>query len=85
MQYKKNLWEVETGRRDGTISNDQEALRNIPAPSSTLDVLLANFSSKGLGLQDLVVLSGTRTHKHLPYSLSTHKAYVRTYVSNVQD
>jgi peroxidase len=58
MQYKRNLWEVETGRRDGTVSSDQEALADIPAPTSTFDVLLSNFSSKGLGLQDLVVLSG---------------------------
>ncbi|TVU20817.1 hypothetical protein EJB05_30414, partial [Eragrostis curvula] len=60
-QYKKNLWEVETGRRDGTVSSDQEALRNIPAPTSTFDILLSNFSSKGLGLEDLVVLSGGHT------------------------
>ncbi|KAL6626168.1 hypothetical protein ACP70R_029894 [Stipagrostis hirtigluma subsp. patula] len=60
-QYKKNLWEVETGRRDGTVSSDQEALDNIPAPTSSFDILLANFSSKGLGLQDLVVLSGGHT------------------------
>jgi len=60
-QYKRNLWEVETGRRDGTVSSDQEALDDIPAPSSTFDILLANFSSKGLGLQDLVVLSGGHT------------------------
>ncbi|OEL35782.1 Peroxidase 24 [Dichanthelium oligosanthes] len=60
-QYKKNLWEVETGRRDGTVSSDQMALDNIPAPTSTFDILLSNFSSKGLGLQDLVVLSGGHT------------------------
>ncbi|PUZ56819.1 hypothetical protein GQ55_5G366900 [Panicum hallii var. hallii] len=60
-QYKRNLWEVETGRRDGTVSSDQEALADIPAPTSTFDILLSNFSSKGLGLQDLVVLSGAHT------------------------
>ncbi|KAF8660494.1 hypothetical protein HU200_057644 [Digitaria exilis] len=60
-QYKRNLWEVETGRRDGTVSSAQQALANIPAPSSTFDILLANFSRKGLGLQDLVVLSGGHT------------------------
>ncbi|RLN22044.1 peroxidase 27-like [Panicum miliaceum] len=60
-QYKRNLWEVETGRRDGTVSSDQEALADIPAPTSTFDILLSNFSSKGLGLQDLVVLSGGHT------------------------
>ncbi|RLM91888.1 peroxidase 27-like [Panicum miliaceum] len=60
-QYKRNLWEVETGRRDGTVSSDQEALADIPAPTSTFDILLSDFSSKGLGLQDLVVLSGAHT------------------------
>ncbi|KAL6862406.1 hypothetical protein ACP4OV_016747 [Aristida adscensionis] len=60
-QYKKNLWEVETGRRDGMVSSDQEALDTIPAPTSTFDILLSNFSGKGLGLQDLVVLSGGHT------------------------
>ncbi|KAG2588853.1 hypothetical protein PVAP13_5NG369000 [Panicum virgatum] len=60
-QYKRSLWEVETGRRDGTVSSDQEVLNDIPAPSSTFDILLSNFSSKGLGLQDLVVLSGGHT------------------------
>jgi peroxidase len=79
MQYKKNLWEVQTGRRDGTISNDQEALRNIPAPSSTFDILLANFSSKGLGLQDLVVLSGAHTYCTFVLIRCTH-AYVHIRV-----
>ncbi|KAL6615291.1 hypothetical protein ACP70R_037561 [Stipagrostis hirtigluma subsp. patula] len=64
-QYKKNLWEVETGRRDGTVSSDQEALDNIPAPTSTFDVLLSNFSGKGLGLQDLVVLSEGQCRRNL--------------------
>ncbi|BAD61331.1 putative cationic peroxidase isozyme 38K precursor [Oryza sativa Japonica Group] len=60
-QYRRSLWEVETGRRDGTVSSDQEALADIPAPTSTFPILLANFSAKGLGLQDLVVLSGGHT------------------------
>ncbi|XP_037455476.1 peroxidase 56-like [Triticum dicoccoides] len=60
-QYGKKLWEVETGRRDGTVSSDTQALNEIPAPSSTFDILLTNFSGKGLGLQDLVVLSGGHT------------------------
>ncbi|XP_015693322.2 peroxidase 24-like [Oryza brachyantha] len=60
-QYGAALWEVETGRRDGTVSSDQEALADIPAPSSAFPVLLANFSAKGLALQDLVVLSGGHT------------------------
>lgn len=73
-QYRRKLWEVETGRRDGTVSSDQEALADIPAPSSTFDILLSNFSSKGLGLEDLVVLSGT---PHALTSTCMHNVNVR--------
>lgn len=68
-QYGKKLWEVETGRRDGTVSSDTQASNEIPAPSSTFDILLTNFSGKGLGLQDLVVLSGAY-HIHMAWLLT---------------
>ncbi|KAF3789800.1 Peroxidase 27 [Nymphaea thermarum] len=38
-----------------------EANANIPSPLSNFSTLLQNFSSKGLGLEDLVVLSGAHT------------------------
>jgi len=52
------MWEVLTGRRDGTVSISNEALANIPSPFFNLTQLRQSFSSKGLTLHDLVVLSG---------------------------
>ncbi|XP_062178639.1 peroxidase 56-like [Phragmites australis] len=43
--------------RHGIEQAGSEALDNIPAPTSTFDILLSNFSGKGLGLENLVVLS----------------------------
>ena len=57
-QYKRSLWEVETGRRDGTVSLKQEALDNIPAPTMNFTELLQSFQNKSLNLADLVWLSG---------------------------
>lgn len=51
-------WDVETGRRDGNVSNMIDALRNLPAPSSNISSLKSSFASKGLSAKDLVVLSG---------------------------
>ncbi|CAN6467827.1 unnamed protein product [Victoria cruziana] len=60
-QYKKPMWDVLTGRRDGRVSLLSEANANIPSPFSDFATLLRNFSSKGLGHEDLVVLSGAHT------------------------
>ncbi|GLU03443.1 hypothetical protein SLE2022_206440 [Rubroshorea leprosula] len=60
-QYKRNLWKVYTGRRDGTISRASEVLGNIPSPVSNFTVLKQNFAKKGLDVLDLVVLSGGHT------------------------
>lgn len=53
------MWEVLTGRRDGTISRAREALLNIPAPVFNFTQLKQSFASKNLTVHDLVVLSGT--------------------------
>nr|XP_016443571.1 PREDICTED: peroxidase 43-like [Nicotiana tabacum] len=50
-------YEVETGRRDGVISNLSLA-ENMPDVSDSIQVLKAKFSDKGLSEKDLVVLSG---------------------------
>jgi hypothetical protein len=55
----KPKWEVLTGRRDGTVSNNFEVFQNIPAPFHNLTELRQNFAKKKLTLHDLVVLSGT--------------------------
>ncbi|WOL12285.1 hypothetical protein Cni_G21051 [Canna indica] len=55
---KRSLWQVKTGRRDGRVSLATEALANIPAASSDFTTLAKEFADKGLGVKDLVVLSG---------------------------
>ncbi|MBA0862502.1 hypothetical protein Goshw_009369 [Gossypium schwendimanii] len=60
-KFQTPLWEVLTGRRDGRISRISEALANIPSPLSNFTTLVRNFTSKGLNVHDLVVLSGGHT------------------------
>ncbi|KAG9457535.1 hypothetical protein H6P81_002043 [Aristolochia fimbriata] len=60
-QFKRSMWEVETGRRDGTVSLASEALTNIPIPFSNFSTLKQDFANKGLSVKDLVVLSGGHT------------------------
>ncbi|CAN6693853.1 unnamed protein product [Malus baccata var. baccata] len=59
--YNKSMWEVLTGRRDGTISLVREALINTPAPFFNFTQLKQSFASKNLTVHDLVVLSGGHT------------------------
>ncbi|XP_051149759.1 peroxidase 9-like [Andrographis paniculata] len=54
-------WEVPLGRRDSTKASLSESNRNIPAPNSTIQTLIAKFSRQGLDEQDLVALSGAHT------------------------
>ncbi|XP_009803651.1 peroxidase 43-like isoform X2 [Nicotiana sylvestris] len=49
-------YEVETGRRDGVISNLSLA-ENMPDVSDSIQILKAKFSDKGLSEKDLVVLT----------------------------
>ncbi|KAJ1392726.1 Secretory peroxidase [Sesbania bispinosa] len=58
VQFNKPMWEVLTGRRDGTASKSSEVLANIPAPFFNFALLKQSFANKGLTLHDLVVLSG---------------------------
>jgi peroxidase len=53
------FWEVETGRRDGRVSNFLEPLTNLPPFFANISQLISMFRSKGLSVKDLVVLSGT--------------------------
>ncbi|KAJ6724934.1 PEROXIDASE 25-RELATED [Salix viminalis] len=52
---------VKKGRRDGKISMASRVPYNIPRANFTIDQQLKLFNSKGLALQDLVVLSGAHT------------------------
>ncbi|KAB2081921.1 hypothetical protein ES319_A05G164900v1 [Gossypium barbadense] len=52
---------VKKGRWDGKISMASRVPNNLPHANSTVDQLIKLFSSKGLTIQDLVVLSGAHT------------------------
>ncbi|XP_010261100.1 PREDICTED: peroxidase 3-like [Nelumbo nucifera] len=60
-QFKKPLWDVLTGRRDGTLSRASEAVANLPQPTFDFNTLKQNFARQGLNVHDLVVLSGAHT------------------------
>lgn len=60
-QTKGPFWEVETGRRDGRVSNITEALTNLLPPFANITTLITGFQAKGLSIKDLAVLSGTST------------------------
>ncbi|XP_057961836.1 peroxidase 27-like [Malania oleifera] len=58
---KGPFWEVETGRRDGRVSNITEALRNLIPPFANITQMKLGFQQKGLSVKDLVVLLGGHT------------------------
>ncbi|XP_047979432.1 peroxidase 43-like [Salvia hispanica] len=51
------VYEVETGRRDGRVSNLNLA-SDMPDVDDSIDTLISKFVAKGLSPQDLVLLSG---------------------------
>jgi len=69
-QWRKdgNLYEVETGRRDGRVSSAKEAAAHLPDSFDGIRKLITRFASKGLGLKDLAVLSGAHAlgNSHCP-------------------
>ncbi|KAF4388848.1 hypothetical protein F8388_019027 [Cannabis sativa] len=54
-------YQVTKGRWDGKISMASRVSSNIPQANHTVDQMLKLFNSKGLALEDLVVLSGAHT------------------------
>lgn len=71
-------YQVKKGRWDGKLSMASRVHYNIPRANSTVDELLRLFKSKGLTVDDLVVLSGAHTigfaHcKHFVSRLYNHK------------
>ncbi|KAK3011367.1 hypothetical protein RJ639_012076 [Escallonia herrerae] len=59
--FKKPMWDVLTGRRDGRISLASDANGNLPSPFSDFNTLKQLFARKGLTVNDLVALSGAHT------------------------
>ncbi|WOL19678.1 hypothetical protein Cni_G28480 [Canna indica] len=55
------LIEVPLGRRDGLVSSASNVRPNIVDTSFSVDELAQRFTSKGLSIEDLVVLSGAHT------------------------
>ncbi|KAI4316424.1 hypothetical protein L6164_024404 [Bauhinia variegata] len=55
------LIQIPTGRRDGMVSLASNVRPNIVDTSFTMDAMIKLFSSKGLTLDDLVILSGGHT------------------------
>ncbi|XP_010693448.2 peroxidase 66 [Beta vulgaris subsp. vulgaris] len=53
-------WDVFKGRKDGKVSRANETLL-LPTPSFNATKLIQTFSKKGLGIKDLVTLSGGHT------------------------
>ncbi|XP_073126043.1 peroxidase 9 [Henckelia pumila] len=54
-------WEVPLGRRDSRVASLTKSNTDIPAPNSTIQTLITQFRRQGLGLDDLVALSGGHT------------------------
>ncbi|KZV20818.1 peroxidase 43, partial [Dorcoceras hygrometricum] len=56
-------YEVETGRRDGMVS-DAKTAEDMPAVTDSIQKLKHKFLEKGLTEKDLVILSGNYVHHH---------------------
>ncbi|XP_062209265.1 peroxidase 2-like [Phragmites australis] len=54
-------FDMPAGRLDGRVSNASRTLDFLPPPTFNLPQLVANFATKGLGVEDMVVLSGAHT------------------------
>ncbi|KAG4939734.1 hypothetical protein JHK86_045875 [Glycine max] len=53
-------WNVLKGRKDGRVSKASETV-NLPAPTLNVNQLIQSFAKRGLGVKDMVTLSGGHT------------------------
>lgn len=68
--------EIPTGRRDGMVSVASNVRPNILDTSFTMDEMINRFSSKGLSLFDLVILSGAYSFKYTIGMLLFNKSFL---------
>ncbi|KAL6593993.1 hypothetical protein ACP70R_048894 [Stipagrostis hirtigluma subsp. patula] len=54
-------FDMPAGRLDGRVSSASRALDFLPPPTFNLSDLVDSFAAKGLGVEDMVVLSGAHT------------------------
>ncbi|MFS7962210.1 putative peroxidase [Helianthus anomalus] len=60
-QFRREMWPVFTGRKDGRVSLASDVGGNLPSANANFTTLLNQFGTKGLNLNDLVTLSGAHT------------------------
>ncbi|KAJ1423890.1 Secretory peroxidase [Sesbania bispinosa] len=53
-------WNVLKGRKDGRVSKASDTI-NLPAPTFNVSQLIQSFAKRGLGVKDMVALSGGHT------------------------
>jgi len=58
LQAGGDWFDVETGRRDGLVSLQSEALANIPPPTIPVAEAIEIFAERGLDKNDMVYLLG---------------------------
>ncbi|KAG2708191.1 hypothetical protein I3843_05G164500 [Carya illinoinensis] len=52
---------VPAGRRDGLSSRAADTLGNLPSPSSSINYIAGIFATKGLSLEEMVILTGAHS------------------------
>ena len=64
-QARGPYWAVPLGRRDGLTASETAANRDVPSPFEPLENITAKFTSKGLDIKDVVLLSGIHPKPYL--------------------
>ncbi|KAG0547055.1 hypothetical protein BDA96_01G046400 [Sorghum bicolor] len=73
-QFRRSLWQVETGRRDNRFSDEAHAT-DLPSPEFVFPLLRDSFAKRGLGVRDLVALSGAHTLGHTDCQFVSPRLY----------
>ncbi|XP_022133421.1 peroxidase 10 isoform X1 [Momordica charantia] len=69
-----SYWPIPLGRRDGTTASESEA-NQLPSPLEPLENIIAKFTSKGLNVKDVVVLSGAHTFGFARCMMFKHRLF----------